>query len=414
MIYLCDKDGFTHHKDSARIKAPGFDFTAYLKSDFIQDLNKDGLLQISELNSSLKILLDTARNKMCEHFRARAALDAVNLVQQWIDESIYPFEGKPMSVVEEVERQIFDVVALNVHEYFPDFENTSKQNKKLQFRLLRAAIETSPEAVQSIIRDVLNLPSEKQKEFADLLDKTSLEAIINASKIISDRLDFLKGLEMLVCDPEWKSKTLERRQLHKIIAEHTWIFGEEFNLSASDRSLTTVLRRHLKLLKKEILDDTPVVTEDGAKGIVDLMLSKIIPQPRADENHHLIIELKRPNKSIDDSVINQITKYALAIVKDDRFRDTNTRWEFWAISNKISETVQLQTHKTGHPLGLLLDNEDVHLKIWVKTWGQILDECRARLRFFQNQLSYESNEISGIEYLQRVHDKYLPRELKKD
>jgi hypothetical protein len=36
------------------------------------------------------------------------------------------------------------------------------------------------------------------------------------------------------------------------------------------------------LRQVELLDDRPVVREDGSGGIVDLMLSRLLPQPLAD------------------------------------------------------------------------------------------------------------------------------------
>src|SRR5207302_281427 len=105
---------------------------------------------------------------------------------------------------------------------------------------------------------------------------------------------FLKGLEYLVFDPESKQVLLERSQLHRILEHHTWLFGEEFNLTVSDQSLTEVLRKHLALLRKEPSDSAPVLREDGSTGIVDLMLSRQVPQTRREEREHLVVELKRP------------------------------------------------------------------------------------------------------------------------
>jgi hypothetical protein len=410
-LYLCDKDGFALHKIKAGIRAPGFNFTIYLKSDLIRDLSNNGLLQIDELSSDLKIILDTAKDKMREHFRMRAASQSVDLVQQWKEDDIYPYKGEPETLLEEAERQIFDVVALNVHEYLPDFEKTSDKNKKLQFFLLRSAIETSPESVQAIIRDVLQLPADKQEEFARLLEKTSLEAMVNVSKVVSDRLDFLQGLELLTIDFEGRKKTLECRQLHKIIAEHTWIFGEEFNLTVSDQSLTNVLRRHLDLTNREILDNSPVIREDSSQGIIDLMLSKAIPQKRPDEKYHLVVELKRPKVSIGNEEMIQVDEYAVAIAMDERFRDTNTKWEFWVISTEVSPSVRLKATQKDRPIGLLFDYPEYKMRVWVKTWGQIIEDCNARLRFFQEKLNYVSTQTSGIEYLRQVHKKYLPEHL---
>ncbi len=408
MLLLCDEYGFTHSQIPPGIHAPGFMFTAYLKSALIRELNDDGGLSLDELHPDLQKLLDIARNILRDHFRRRAAEKAGGLVEQWKKEEVYPYRGTPKNPIEEAERQVFDVLALSVHEYLPDFGSSSRENRKLSFGLLKTALETSPDAVNIILQDVLRLPREKQEELAELLERTSLEAIINASKIVANRMDFLQGLEVLVFQSDVKKKTLERRHLHKIIAEHTWLFGEEFNLTVSDASLTSVLKRHLDLATIEILEDGPVIRADGSEGIIDLMLSRVVPQPRADQNEHLIIELKRPIVKIGNTEIGQIKEYATAIIRDERFRETNTRWEFWAVSNTMSESVQLDASQSGKPAGLVWDLEEPRVKLWVKTWGQIIDECRARLRFFQDKLNIAADETSGLKYLRSVHKKYLP------
>jgi tRNA(Glu) U13 pseudouridine synthase TruD len=90
--------------------------------------------------------------------------------------------------------------------------------------MLRSAIERSPEDLQL-----------KQEELAKLLREASLSSIISAAKVVADRLKFLSALDSIVFDPEMKQRLKERTQLHKILADNTWIFGEEFNLSVSDR-----------------------------------------------------------------------------------------------------------------------------------------------------------------------------------
>jgi hypothetical protein len=39
----------------------------------------------------------------------------------------------------------------------------------------------------------------------------------------------------------------ERRQLQRLLAPSAWLFGKEFNLTADDESLNTVLERHRAL-----------------------------------------------------------------------------------------------------------------------------------------------------------------------
>lgn len=132
----------------------------------------------------------------------------------------------------------------------------------------------------SILQKVVDLPESRQDELADLLRKTSLTAVINAAKAVTDRLEFLRALQILVFDPESKKQLLERSQLHRIIAQETWVFGEQFNLSNDDQDLTAVLKAHLDLLGKDrdqLAPSEPVLDADGKAAIVDLMLSCRVP-----------------------------------------------------------------------------------------------------------------------------------------
>ena len=411
-LFLCNAAGFALAGVSPGIQAPGFTFTSYLKADYLQELEAVNALGLEDLHPDLKKLLDPAKEQMRKHFRARAAERTMTLVEEWKSEAVYPYSGQPRNPLEAVERQVFDVVALNVHEYLPSFEAANPQAKRLAFRLLRQALESSPSALQRIIRDVLDLPKEKQAELAELLERTTLEAIISAAKVVADRLDFLRGLETLVFDPQSKEQLLERRQLHRIVAEQTWVFGEQFNLTVDDESLTTVLKRHVEALGIDLADTAPVLREDGSEGVVDLMLSRRVPLPNATEREHLVVELKRPSVKIDDKAVSQVESYAFAVADDERFKDTTTRWVFWAVSNDITDSVRKRARQAKRPEGLLFDDADGRIFIWVKTWGQILQDCRGRLQFFEEQLQYRPNAESALEYLRKTHERYLPKALK--
>ena len=92
---------------------------------------------------------------------------------------------------------------------------------------------------------MLDLSEEKLEELDTLLRRTPLTAVITAAKKIADRIEFLRGLEILLYKPESTATLLERSQLHRILAGETWVFGEEYNLMGDDSSLTTVLKEHL-------------------------------------------------------------------------------------------------------------------------------------------------------------------------
>jgi hypothetical protein len=258
-ILLCDASGFTLHEVKPQIHAAGFHFTAYLKSDYIRALADKNLLISEDVHPGLHRLLEAAREKLRAHFRARTAEESTTLVEDWKTEGVYPYEHPPETRVEEVGRQVFDIVAATVHRYLPGFDEAERDGKRLTFALLREAVETSPDAVRRIFDKFLRLPKERQADLADLLERVPLEAMIGAFKLVKDRLDFIKGLELLVFDNESKQQLAERKQLHRILATQTWVFGEQFNLTVDDKGLTKVLEAHLKLLGREPESVTPSV-----------------------------------------------------------------------------------------------------------------------------------------------------------
>lgn len=407
-LYLCDENGFALLETPVGIQARGFNFTAYLKSDYIRELDEEGLLELEELQPQLKKLLDLTREVLKNHFRKRAADEASTLVQQWKEEKIYPYENEPQNPVDEAERHVFDICALNIHSYLPEFEQASHKSKQLAFRLLKNALETDPSAIQIILTEVLDLPQKRQAEFAQLLRQTSLDAIISASKTVADRLTFLRSLELLLFDPDSKKQLLERRQLHRILAEHTWVFGEEFNLTVDDQSLTEVLKKHRAKLGDDVDIVDEVRREDGSLAIVDLVLARRIPTARGDEREHLVVELKRPKHKLNDDSLNQIRNYAFAVASDERFLDVGPKWSFWLISNEMLDGVRLQANQRNLPPGCVYDDARGNIRIWVKTWGQVISDCEGRLKFFQEQLEFRASREDALSYLRKEYRKYIP------
>src|SRR5205085_135453 len=102
-------------------------------------------------------LIDAATMQVRDHFRRRAAEKATEVVDQWKREGIYPYPGEASTPIEVTERQVFDVVAVSVNEYLPDFATSDHKSKQFSLRMLRQGIESNPESMQKILGDVLGL-----------------------------------------------------------------------------------------------------------------------------------------------------------------------------------------------------------------------------------------------------------------
>lgn len=406
VVYLCNEGGFPLQRRQPRFHTPGFQFSAYLKSPYISQLHQAGALELAEMNPALQAGYEAAQERIKEYFRAREADAARSEIEQWKADKVYPYMTEPETSVQEAERKVFDIVALNVNRHLPEFAESSRKTKAFQLRMLRQAIESGPEELQLILTEVLDLPERKQRELAKLLEEASLANVISASKLVADRLKFLTGLEALLFDPEYKSRLKERSQLHRILADNnTWLFGEEFSLSVDDQSLTEVLRKHRKLIGDDTAIDKPVTRVDGKKGIVDLMLSRSIPQNRVEEREHLVVELKRPTVKIGSAEITQVKDYAFAVAEDDRFEALKTRWSFWVISNGFDPAGKRDARQDGQPSGRVFKQGNI--EIWCKTWGELIEEAKSRMKFVEDHLKANIDKEASLRYLRQTYEKYL-------
>ena len=401
-LYLCTEQGFPLTQVSTRFHVGNFQFSAYLKSPYITELHKEAILELGEMNPLLGGAIDEARQCIKTYFRNRAAERARHVVEEWKADDVYPFKGEANSPIEAAERKIFDILAVTASDHLADFESAPTRDKRFNLRMLRTAVERSPEDLQLILTEVLDLPKRKQEELAKLLREASLSSIITAAREVSDRLKFLAGLEAILFAPDMKAKLKERSQLHQIIADNTWLFGEEYHLTASDRSLTTVLRKHRKLLDDHTVIDKPVKHVDKKLGIVDLMFSRALRRHRADKLDHLVVELKRPSVKIGDKEITQIEKYAISVANDERFRTSNgVRWVFWVISDDFADYADYRMDEDG------IISSNGGITVGVKTWGQVIEQNKARLQFFQEKLEHQVDEGTALRYLQDRYSRFL-------
>ncbi len=405
MLYLCDEGGLPLHRVPPGIHAPGFEFSAYLKSSYNSRLSQEGTLDLAELDAGLEGAIEDGKEQLRSHFKSRLAEDTRSRVERWKEEAVYPYTGEPDSPIQRAERQVFDIVALNVAKAMPEFETLDPRNKRFQLRMLKQGVENSPEEIQLIMTEVLGLPKHKQEELAKLLRKTTLASIISSAKMVADRLEFLTGLEAMLFDTDLKKHLKERSQLHKIVAENTWLFGEQFALTVSDQSLTEVLRKHLKEMGSDAIVDKPVKRLDGTTGIVDLFLTRKVPSARADERDYLIVELKAPSVKIGQKETGQVRSYAFAVQGDERFRNIKARWEFWVVSNDLMPYAKEEVSSSDRPYGMLHRKDG--LQIWVRTWSEILNDCRTRLQLFEKELNYNADRDESLAFLQKTYAKIL-------
>jgi hypothetical protein len=190
-----------------------------------------------------------------------------------------------------------------------------------------------------------------------------------------------------------------------------------------DEDLSAVLRSHIELLgnhsddgiaRKSLAPTTPVLDAEGKAAVVDLMLSCRMPTASDEERRHLVIELKRPSQKHNEDVINQIKKYAKAVALDDRFRHSNVEWDFVAVANSFTKDAEFEARQKDKPRGLVLEIDDpIKVRVWAKTWGEIIQEAEGRLTFYKRRLEYQADDKEALRYLRTINADYLSDEVKE-
>jgi hypothetical protein len=408
-IYLCDAEGFPLAERNPRFHVPGLDFVGYIRSNYFAELAEKNIIDVDGLDRKVADILEQCKELTKRYYRRRRVSDTRSVIQKWKEEKVYPYEAEPQDDTQETERQVFDLVAVSVKDHIIDFDSLSATTKRFNFELLRQAIERNPTELRSVLEHVLKLPENKLAELASLLDDVTLSNIIEASATVTDRLTFIHGLEELVYNEQYSRDLLERTQLHQLVAQNIWLFGEQYNLTVSDKGLTLALRKHAKLTGDKKVIDRPVRRLDGSIGIVDLMLSRASKPMRSGEIEHLVIELKRPTVEIGVPQLHQAFSYAMAVAADERFSVGQAEWEFWIVSSGMTKEARALSNQADKPPGLYFDSgtSNPKVRVWARTWAEIIHDARVRMQFYKDRLSLEVDSEAAVRKLQRTYARYF-------
>jgi hypothetical protein len=64
--------------------------------------------------------------------------------------------------------------------------------------------------------------------------------------------------------------------------------------------------------------------------------------------------------------------------------------------------VTRDANQPGRPPGQIA-GWDSNIRIWAKTWSQLIGDCEARLRYFREALEYDASQEHATDYINRAH-----------
>ncbi|MDL2242454.1 hypothetical protein LJC25_01860, partial [Bacteroidales bacterium OttesenSCG-928-K03] len=371
-------------------------------------LHRQNELNLAEANPELVKVVEQSKKIAREYVRKRLHYYSKEFIEDLKMSNLYPYHEEAKGNVEIAKRQVFDIVALQINEYLPSFSEQDNISKKLTLSLVKEALETNTASLQKILTEVIGLPDDKKEELAELLEKTSLENMIDTMRLVTDRLDFLSGLELLIYDPEHSKKVKERKHLHKIVVNETWIFGDDYTYGADDLTLKNVLKQYLKDLGRDDFEEV-VNSEDNSEleTIPDVCLWKQYNLGKADYYENLVIELKRPIKDAGFPEKTQIESYAAKVSNDARFPKEKTKWTFILLTRDIKDELKTSVEQQHRRYGHIIESE--HVNVFILRWSDIIQTARSKYKYIKDKLNLnlQTNE-DALSLLEEKYKQYLP------
>ena len=292
--YLCNLKGVPFKELNLGIRS-SIPISIFIHSIYIETLHRDNLLDLDNFDDILQGIYSESKKFARDYVRRRLHQYSGEFITELKNKGLYPYKEKADSVVEESKRQVFDIVALQIHEYLPNFDEQDDKSKKFTLSLIKDSLEKDSHSLHRILTEVIDLPLDKREELVEILEDTSLSNIIDTMTEIKNRLSLINGLETIIYDSNVNASVKERKHLHKIVVKETWLFGDKYTYGVDDVTLKSVLKAYLKdsLHRDDFQEIVDEKDNSDLQTIPDVCLWQQFSLGSMGKEN-LVIELKKP------------------------------------------------------------------------------------------------------------------------
>lgn len=404
--YYFDKNDVMKGKDTTTFNrnTVNFNHSVYVKSDFFNHLYDVTLERFSD-QTEMNISIDDERTLK----------ELKTYIQKFIEEKLKAYMSNKAD--KEIDKMI------NHRKTFPHFSDDPYDQLKKQdlitvtkelyclesriFYKLKDVQERSllgflklllnseeRENILTIIEDIVELSPEQRKNFADILKRTKLKNVIETINFVKSRYEIIEILKTLVYD--LNKYTNERDNIQKIVEQHYWLLGEQYNLASADRTMQKALEKYTNILYGATSPNNKLSEDEEQSRRMDIFLCSARKTEMSFDNlieENIIVELKAPKVSLSKKVLRQIEDYMDFVYKQPQFNSIHRRWKFIAVCKCVDEDVKLRyksVEDKGKPgLVLQVDNYEVY----AFTWDDIFKSFDLRHSFILEKLNYDREHL---------------------
>ena len=256
------------------------------------------------------------------------------------------------------------------------------------------------EQVLTIIEQVVELTPEQRSEFSKMLKRTSLENILDTIKFLEERFRVIEILRSLVFDMTEFSN--ERDHIQKLVEQHFWLFGEQYNLASADQRMKKALEGYINILYGQNDLDAQLEPDAENERRMDIFLCNkrnVESAVGIFEEENIIVELKAPKVPLSKKVYRQIEDYMDYIHRQPAFNSSMRRWKFIAVCKEIDDEIKdkYKAFESHGKVGLVYKVD--RYEIYALTWDDVIKGFEMRYSSLLEKLKYDreqmANEIIG-------------------
>ncbi len=382
-----------------------FNHSVFVKSDFFDRQENDCMEMESDQISlfideddkkvykELKKFIAKFIEKKIGNYMSQKADDAV---RQMIEErKTFPeFSDDPYG---KMQKQDLEKVTKEIYKIEPKIFYKLKpvQEKSLLGFLNLLLNSRERENVLTIVEQIVELTPEQRQDFSDMLRKTKLENVIDTIKFVQDRYKVIELLRTIVFDMTQYAN--ERDHIQKIVQQHFWLFGEQFNLASADERMKNALEKYINILYGEkeieaILDEG--VEQERRMDIFMCNVRDIEASFGTTMEENIIVELKAPKVILSKKVLRQIEDYMDFVRKQPNFNSEYRRWKFIAVCKEVDEDVKgrYKTFEDKGKIGLVIQVENY--EVYALTWDDVFKSFELRHAPLLKRLNYDREKLA--------------------
>lgn len=251
------------------------------------------------------------------------------------------------------------------------------------------------ENVLTIVEQIVELTPEQRQDFSDMLKKTKLENIIDTIKFVQDRYKVIELLRTIVFDMTQYAN--ERDHVQKIVQQHFWLFGEQFNLASADERMKKALENYINILYGE-KDIKATLSEDAEQerrmDIFMCNVRNVETSFGSSLEENIIVELKAPKVVLSKTVLRQIEDYMDFVRRQHNFNSEYRRWKFIAVCKEVDEDVKgrYKAFEEKGKIGLVLQVENY--EVYAFTWDDVFKSFELRHAPLLKRLNYDREKLA--------------------